>query len=117
MSPRTADLTRQPAHLQLQALGRREISSRELLDVHLARIDASTLTPSANLTSHIGLPSLSVPAATSADGLPVGVQIIGAPYTDRALLAMANELMLLLLKGVFWTTDLMDGEGFPNRAW
>ncbi|MFF7647316.1 amidase family protein [Streptomyces canus] len=37
----TTDLTRQPAHVQLQALDRREISSRELLDLHLARIDAS----------------------------------------------------------------------------
>ncbi|MBK3635054.1 amidase, partial [Streptomyces sp. MBT97] len=37
----TTDLTHQPAHLQLQALDRREISSRELLDLHLDRIDAS----------------------------------------------------------------------------
>lgn len=37
----TTDLTHQPAHVQLQALDRREISSRELLDLHLDRIDAS----------------------------------------------------------------------------
>ncbi|MDX3482763.1 amidase family protein [Streptomyces scabiei] len=37
----TTDLTHQPAHVQLQALDRREISSRELLDLHLDRINAS----------------------------------------------------------------------------
>uniref|UniRef100_UPI003F4A7402 amidase family protein n=1 Tax=Streptomyces sp. bgisy159 TaxID=3413795 RepID=UPI003F4A7402 len=39
----TTDLTHQPAHVQLQALDRREISSRELLDLHLAQIDASQI--------------------------------------------------------------------------
>ncbi|MEV0026607.1 amidase family protein [Streptomyces atroolivaceus] len=39
----TNDLTHQPAHVQLQALDRGEISSRELLDLHLARIEASQI--------------------------------------------------------------------------
>ncbi|MEH0420776.1 amidase [Streptomyces sp. B21-083] len=39
----TTDLTRQPAHVQLRALDRREISSRELLDLHLDRIEGSTI--------------------------------------------------------------------------
>ncbi|MEU9189863.1 amidase family protein [Streptomyces sp. NPDC048484] len=50
----------------------------------------------ANLTSHIGLPSLVVPVTTTAQGLPVGVQIIGRPYGDRVLLAVAEELESLL---------------------
>lgn len=37
----TNDLTHQPAHVQLRALDRREISSRELLDLHLHRISTS----------------------------------------------------------------------------
>lgn len=37
----TTDLVLQPAHVQLRAMGRRQISSRELLALHLARIDAS----------------------------------------------------------------------------
>lgn len=46
----------------------------------------------ANLTSHIGLPSLVVPVATTTQGLSIGVQIIGPPYGDRVLLAVADEL-------------------------
>ncbi|MFD9187203.1 amidase family protein [Streptomyces phaeochromogenes] len=50
----------------------------------------------ANLTSHIGLPSIAVPVSTTTQGLPIGVQIIGPPYGDRALLAVAEELEALL---------------------
>ncbi|MFG2349560.1 amidase family protein [Streptomyces phaeochromogenes] len=50
----------------------------------------------ANLTSHIGLPSLVVPVTTTAQGCPIGVQIIGPPYGDRVLLAVADELESLL---------------------
>ncbi|MBK3634594.1 amidase, partial [Streptomyces sp. MBT97] len=46
----------------------------------------------ANLTSHVGLPSLVMPLAHSADGLPIGVQLIGPAYSDRILLAMAERL-------------------------
>ena len=45
----------------------------------------------ANLTSHVGLPSLIVPVAETEEGLPIAVQIIGPPYADRALLALAAE--------------------------
>ncbi|MGC4998514.1 amidase family protein [Streptomyces sp. DT195] len=47
----------------------------------------------ANLTSHIGLPSLAVPVGRNADGLPMGVQLVGPAYADRNLLAMAEDLM------------------------
>ncbi|GAB3953125.1 amidase family protein [Streptomyces sparsus] len=50
----------------------------------------------ANLTSHIGLPSLVVPVTRTTEGLPIGVQLIGPAYTDRVLLALAEELMPLL---------------------
>ncbi len=50
----------------------------------------------ANLTSHVGLPSLVVPVTTTAEGLPIGVQIIGAPYADRDLLAVGEELAAVL---------------------
>ncbi|WP_329343788.1 amidase family protein [Streptomyces sp. NBC_01352] len=46
----------------------------------------------ANLTSHIGLPSLVVPVTTTTQGLPIGIQIIGRPYADRVLLAVADGL-------------------------
>ncbi|MGW3937455.1 amidase family protein [Streptomyces sp. NBC_00024] len=50
----------------------------------------------ANLTSHVGLPSLVMPVARNADGLPIGVQLVGPTYSDRNLLALAEDLALLL---------------------
>jgi amidase len=50
----------------------------------------------ANLTSHVGLPSLVIPVTTTEEGLPLGVQIIGPAYADRVLLALAEELTPLL---------------------
>jgi amidase len=49
----------------------------------------------ANLTSHVGLPSLVVPVARNAEGVPIGVQLVGPAYSDRSLLAMAEELLPL----------------------
>ncbi|MEW2620935.1 amidase family protein [Streptomyces sp. NPDC048106] len=49
----------------------------------------------ANLTSHIGLPSLVVPVARTAEGLPISVQLVGPAYSDRLLLALAEDLMPL----------------------
>ena len=37
-----------------------------------------------------GLPAISVPAGFSADGLPMGLQIVGPPQADFALLQMAH---------------------------
>src|SRR5438876_604192 len=37
-----------------------------------------------------GLPSVSVPAGRSLDGLPLGVQIIGRPYEEEVVLAVAS---------------------------
>ncbi|MET8615673.1 amidase family protein [Streptomyces misionensis] len=50
----------------------------------------------ANLTSHVGLPSLVLPVGRNADGLPVGVQLVGPAYSDRHLLALAEHLALRL---------------------
>jgi aspartyl-tRNA(Asn)/glutamyl-tRNA(Gln) amidotransferase subunit A len=39
-----------------------------------------------------GLPGLALPAAPSADGLPIGIQLIGAYGQDRLLLALGAQL-------------------------
>lgn len=39
-----------------------------------------------------GQPAISVPAHVSADGLPVGVQIVGAPWREDVLLRVASQL-------------------------
>jgi aspartyl-tRNA(Asn)/glutamyl-tRNA(Gln) amidotransferase subunit A len=38
-----------------------------------------------------GLPAISVPAGTTSDGLPVGVQLIGPRRSDATLLALARQ--------------------------
>ncbi|MFE6164889.1 amidase family protein [Streptomyces sp. NPDC056486] len=48
----------------------------------------------ANLTSHVGLPSLVVPVGRNVDGLPLGVQLVGPAYSERTLLALAEYLAL-----------------------
>ena len=47
------------------------------------------LSAPANVT---GLPSLSVPAAFTADGLPLGVQIIGKPFAEPEILQFGYAL-------------------------
>jgi amidase len=40
--------------------------------------------------SCFGAPALSVPCGFSPDGLPVGLQIVGRPRADRAVLELAR---------------------------
>jgi len=43
-----------------------------------------------------GLPSVVVPAGRSAEGLPIGVQIVGRPFAERNVLAVAALLETIL---------------------
>jgi len=40
----------------------------------------------------IGSPAASVPAGRSAEGLPIGVQLVGRPYDEATLLALAAQI-------------------------
>jgi Asp-tRNA(Asn)/Glu-tRNA(Gln) amidotransferase A subunit family amidase len=40
-----------------------------------------------------GLPSLSLPLLTGEDGMPLGVQLVGAPHDDARLMRTANWLI------------------------
>ena len=42
--------------------------------------------------SMIGFPTLSVPAGLTSGGLPVGAQLVGAPFDDGIILALASAL-------------------------
>jgi Asp-tRNA(Asn)/Glu-tRNA(Gln) amidotransferase A subunit family amidase len=44
------------------------------------------------LANVLGLPAVTVPMAISAAGLPIGVQLVGRPYEDEALLEIAARL-------------------------
>ena len=50
----------------------------------------------ANLTSHVRLPTATVPAGRTASGLPLSVQVIGPYLADRTVLAVADQLSRLL---------------------
>lgn len=43
----------------------------------------------ANIT---GLPAISLPVGTDPDGLPIGAQLVGGPFSESLLLAMAAQL-------------------------
>ena len=51
-----------------------------------------TIPPPLNL---VGFPAASVPAGTSADGLPLGVQLAAAPGGEALLLSVARQLETL----------------------
>lgn len=60
-------------------------NSEDPIKMYLA--DIMTVPPSL-----AGLPAISVPAGTSADGLPIGVQLIGQRRADANLLALAKSM-------------------------
>ncbi len=59
----------------------------EVTDDPLRMILADVLTISANLA---GIPGLSVPCGFDAAGLPIGLQILGAPFTEERLLQVGH---------------------------
>lgn len=47
------------------------------------------LSRNAILWSFVGFPAISVPVAPAPSGLPIGLQVVGAPYAERTLAAVA----------------------------
>ena len=39
-----------------------------------------------------GLPGIAVPAGTSSEGLPLGLQLIGRPFDEETLFAVAGAI-------------------------
>ncbi|XP_030753607.1 fatty-acid amide hydrolase 2-like [Sitophilus oryzae] len=44
------------------------------------------------IANALGLPATSIPCGFDKDGMPIGVQVIAAPYQDRLCIAVAEEL-------------------------
>ena len=47
--------------------------------------------------SFIGFPAISVPCGRSAGGLPIGLQLVAAPFRDGSLIAVASAVEALEL--------------------
>lgn len=72
-----------------------------------------------SLSAHSGLPALSVPAGFTADEVPVGMELLGAPYSEQTLLSLgyAIEKALALRRLPFSTPPLVDGKApAPRRT-
>jgi aspartyl-tRNA(Asn)/glutamyl-tRNA(Gln) amidotransferase subunit A len=93
-----------PAPLYLRAQRVRRQARRELAPL-LARYDALLMPPAAGsapdrgstgdpsfnaLWSAVGAPAISIPASLAPDGLPLGLQLVGAPFAEARLLAAAR---------------------------
>jgi len=77
-------------------LGRWTMSNPDFLDYRLGPkglIRYSPFTPLANMT---GQPAISLPLAMSAQGLPIGVQLVGRFGADTLLLELAAQLELAM---------------------
>jgi aspartyl-tRNA(Asn)/glutamyl-tRNA(Gln) amidotransferase subunit A len=55
-------------------------------------VTRTTIEPFTQLSTLGWLPSVSVPAGMSSDGLPIGLQIVGAPHRDDVVLRLARVL-------------------------
>jgi amidase len=65
-------------------------------------LDYAKLTAAISL---IGLPALSIPCGFTADGLPVGIQIVGRPFDEARLLQFAYTLQETLGFAHCWPAD------------
>jgi aspartyl-tRNA(Asn)/glutamyl-tRNA(Gln) amidotransferase subunit A len=65
------------------------ITAVPVADVDESATPLATFTRAAN---YLGACALSLPAGLSAAGLPVGIQLIGAPFTEAALLRIGRAL-------------------------
>ena len=61
-------------------------------DARLAFARQTLFTPFTPLVNVTGQPAMSLPLHWSADGLPVGVQLIGRPFAEATLIRLAAQL-------------------------
>jgi Asp-tRNA(Asn)/Glu-tRNA(Gln) amidotransferase A subunit family amidase len=83
-----------------------------------ARLGEPQVGTNCQLSAHSGLPSLAIPAGFTADGLPVGVELLGGAWTEQELLSLgyASQQLLKLRRAPFSTPVLTNGQAPEPRA-
>lgn len=76
-----------------------------------ARIGEAQAGTTCQLSSHSGLPALSLPAGFTGDGVPVGMEMLGAAFAEPRLLSLgfSIEKVLALRQAPFSTPALVTG--------
>ncbi|MBA3271551.1 MAG: amidase [Acidobacteria bacterium] len=77
-----------------------------------ARIGEAQAGTTCQLSAHSGLPTLAVPAGLSEDGVPIGMEFLGAAFSEQRLLSLgyATEQTLNLRRPPFSTPALVAGK-------
>ena len=57
---------------------------------HTGELTRADVPPNTFIASQSGCPAISVPAGFTDDGLPVGLELLGAPFSDRRLVGFAG---------------------------
>jgi amidase len=70
------------------------------------------------LSAHSGLPALALPAGFSDDGLPIGLELLGRPFSEPDLMALgyAYERVTGWRRAPFSTPGLVNGKAPPAVA-
>ena len=61
--------------------------------------DFSTMATMTRFANYLGLPAISIPTGISVNGLPTALQLVGKPYEESKLLAIAAQYEVL--RGTF----------------
>jgi Asp-tRNA(Asn)/Glu-tRNA(Gln) amidotransferase A subunit family amidase len=77
-----------------------------------ARIGDGQAGSTCQVSAHSGLPALGAPAGFTEDGLPIGIELLGAAFTEQELLSLgyAMEQTLHLRRPPFSTPALVAGK-------
>jgi amidase len=77
-----------------------------------ARITEAQSGTNCSLSAHTGLPALSVPAGFTADGVPIGMELLGSAWSDHRVLSLgfSIEKTLNLRQPPFSTPPLVNGK-------
>jgi amidase len=83
-----------------------------------ARVGDGQAGSTCQLSAHSGLPALGVPAGFTDDGLPIGMDVLGAAFTEQELLSLgfAIEETLHLRRPPFSTPALVAGARPATRS-